>query len=347
MPGTTTRPEIRYAFEEKPEPGAALPIGDGAHWLRMPLPFALNHINLWLFRDAGGWAVIDTGLGDDASQAHWRELFATTLAGDPVTRVIVTHMHPDHVGCAGFLAQEFEAPLWMTREEYLYCRVLVADTGRPAPAAGLAFYRAAGYAEAALDRYRRMFGYFGRYVTPLPESYQRLRDGQRLAVDGSEWEVVIGRGHSPEHACLYNAERKLLVGGDQLLPSISANVSVYPTEPSANPLADWLDSLAAIRKRVPADVLVLPAHGRPYRGAHDRIDELLADHRHRLDALLEHLATPQRAVDTFPALYHRRISDDNLMFATGEALAHLNFLAAGGLIASEADAAGVCWYRRT
>jgi glyoxylase-like metal-dependent hydrolase (beta-lactamase superfamily II) len=346
MPKATAKADIRYEFDAKPEPGQTLPVGDGTAWLRMPLPFALNHINLWILRDTDGWAVVDTGLGDDASRAHWQALFVSTLKNQPVKRVLVTHMHPDHVGCAGFLTEAFDAPLWMTREEYLYCRVLVADTGRAAPAEGIAFYRAAGYPEAALERYRRMFGYFGRYVTPLPESYHRLRDGQRLAIDGSEWEVIVGRGHSPEHACLYNADSRLLIGGDQLLPSISANVSVYPTEPAANPLAEWLESLAAIRKRVPADVLVLPAHGRPYRGAHERIDELQAEHHTRLAALLDCCATPKRAIDTFPALYRRPVTDDNLMFATGEALAHLNYLAAHGLVTSETDASGVAWYQQ-
>ena len=213
MPKATAKADIRYEFDAKPEPGQTLPVGDGTAWLRMPLPFALNHINLWILRDTGGWAVVDTGLGDDASRAHWQALFVSTLKNEPVKRVLVTHMHPDHVGCAGFLTEAFDAPLWMTREEYLYCRVLVADTGRAAPAEGIAFYRAAGYPEAALERYRRMFGYFGRYVTSLPESYHRLRDGQRLAIDGSDWEVIVGRGHSPEHACLYNADSGLLIGG--------------------------------------------------------------------------------------------------------------------------------------
>lgn len=341
------RSDIRYEFDGKPASGQAKNIGDGAHWLRMPLPFALNHINLWLFRDGSGWAIVDTGLGDDASRGHWHELFDSTLDNAPVRRVIVTHLHPDHVGCAGFLARHFDAPLFMTREEYLLCRVLVADTGREVPAEGVAFYRSAGYPESALARYRKMFGYFGRFVTPLPESYQRMQDGARLHIDGSAWEVVIGRGHSPEHACLYNAEQNLFVGGDQLLPAISANVSVYPTEPSANPLADWLESLAAIRKRIPADVLVLPAHGQPYRGAHARIDELTSHHEVRLDALLDRCSEPQRAVDVFPALYHRDITEENLMFATGEAIAHLNYLMARGDIASEPDMNGVTWYRRT
>ena len=338
--------ELRYEFEEKPESGTSMAIADGAHWLRMPLPFALDHINLWLLRDGRGWVAVDTGLGDEASQTHWRNFFDTTLAGDPLTRVIVTHLHPDHVGCAGFLARHFGVPLLMTREEYLLCRVLVADTGRTAPEEGLSFYRAAGWPDAPLARYRKMFGYFGRYVTPLPEAYRRLADGQRFSIDGSGWEVIVGRGHSPEHACLYCAERGLLIGGDQLLPTISANVSVYPTEPAANPLADWLATLATIRGRIPADVLVLPAHGRPYRGAHARIDELLATHEARLDALLEYCAEPRRAVDAFPALYRREISDDNLTFATGEAVAHLNYLEALDEITSTTDADGIRWYRR-
>lgn len=338
--------EIDYAFEDKPDSGGTQPVSEGAHWLRMPLPFALNHINLWLLRDGGGWTLLDTGLGDDRTRAHWEALFDTTLGGDPIGRVIVTHLHPDHVGCAGFLCTHFDAPLWMTREEYLLCRVLVADTGRAAPEAGVAFYRAAGYPEPALARYRKMFGYFGRYVTPLPEAYRRLVDRQRLAIDGSAWEVIVGRGHSPEHACLFGAEQNLLVAGDQLLPTISANVSVYPTEPMANPLADWLDSLAAIRDRVPADVLVLPAHGRPYRRVHARIDELIRQHADRLAALFDFCAEPRRAVDVFPALYRREITDDNLMFATGEAIAHLNYLLADGRIEAETRPDGVTWYRR-
>jgi glyoxylase-like metal-dependent hydrolase (beta-lactamase superfamily II) len=341
-----SKAELRYEFEDKPESGTSMVVADGAHWLRMPLPFALNHINLWLLRDGHGWAAVDTGLGDETTKVHWRGIFDTTLAGEPLTRVVVTHMHPDHVGCAGFLTRQFAVPLFMTREEYLLCRVLVADTGRDVPEEGQAFYHAAGWPEAALGRYRKMFGYFGRYVAPLPESYRRLVDSRQLSVDGSNWEVVIGRGHSPEHACLFNAERGLFIGGDQLLPAISANVSVFPTEPTANPLADWFETLSSIRQRIPADVLVLPAHGRPYRGAHVRIDELLADHRARLDSLLEYCAVPRRVVDAFPALYRREISDDNLTFATGEAIAHLNYLEALGEITSAPDPDGIRWYRR-
>lgn len=338
---------IQYEFDAKPEPGATLEIAEGVHWLRMPLPFALDHINLWLYRDNDKWVIVDTGIGTDVSKDVWRDVFAGAMRGDPASQIVVTHLHPDHVGCAGWLTEHFDVDLWMTSEEYMLCRILVGDTGRSAPDEGVDFYKSAGFGEEAIANYRRMFGMFGRFVAPLPESYRRLRDGMTGPVGDHEWEVVIGRGHSPEHACFYSEELNLFVSGDQVLPSISANVSVYPTEPEANPLRDWIETLTAMKSRIPEDVLVLPAHGKPFRGAHIRIDELVNEHLTKLDALLEHLSEPRRTVDTFPALYRARISNDNLMFATGEAIAHLNYLLAADQISAERDDDDVIWYRRT
>lgn len=339
-------PDIRYEFPDTPASGTAREIADGVHWLRMPLPFALDHINLWLFADGNGWAIVDAGVGTSKTREVWERVFVDTMGGAPATHVVITHLHPDHSGCAGWLAQRFGVDLWMTREEYLLCRVLSADTGRPAPEAGVAFYRAAGFPESALDRYRDMFGFFGRLVAPLPDAYRRLTDGLKGPIGDHEWEVVVGRGHSPEHACFYCEALNLFVAGDQVLPAISANVGVYPTEPEANPLRDWIGTLTAMKSRIPADVLVLPAHGRPFRGAHERIDALVYEHMRRLDALIDCLDTPKRAVDTFPALYRKPINDDNLIMATGEAIAHLHYLLAEETLIAETDADGVTWYRR-
>jgi len=333
---------IAYEFDLRPDSGDLNPVADGIEWLRMPLPFALSHINLWLLRDGDGVAIVDTGINSGKS----KEIWTSAIAGRPLTRVIVTHLHPDHVGSAGWLCDKFGVELLMTREEYLLCRILVADTGRPAPEAGVRFYRAAGFPDEALQRYQEMFGMFGRVVAPLPESYRRLQGGDSLEIDGSHWTVIIGRGHSPEHACLLNEEKNVLISGDQLLPRISSNVSVHPTEPFANPLKDWLESLADLKTRIPDDVLVLPAHGSPFRGAHARLDELLAEHQSGLDKLVELCKQPQRAVDVFPALFKAKISEKNLIMATGEAIAHLNYLVAAGDLTSETDADGVCWYRR-
>ena len=341
------KPEIRYEFDDKPGIGETIEIAEGVHWLRMPLPFSLQHINLWLLADGDGWTIVDTGLGFDESKAIWERTFGGVMGNKPVKHVVVTHMHPDHVGCAGWLTERFNVDLWMTREEYAMCRVLVSDTGRPAPEAGTRFYTAAGYPPEALEHYRKIFGFFGKYVTPLPDSYRRLYDGQKGPVGNREWEVVVGRGHSPEHACFYNQEMNLLISGDQILPAISSNVSVYPLEPEANPLKDWIDSLRAIAERVPEDVLVLPAHGKPFRGAHERIDSMINEHLARLDDLREFCKEPRRAVDVFPALYRAKITNDNLMFATGEAIAHLNYLINESEIIAEADSDNVNWYQHS
>jgi glyoxylase-like metal-dependent hydrolase (beta-lactamase superfamily II) len=333
---------IVYEFDLRPEHGDVNAVADGVQWLRMPLPFALSHINLWMLRDDQGIAIVDTGIHSAKSRDIWR----TAIADRELSRVLVTHLHPDHVGCAGWLCAEHDVELWMTREEYLLCRILVADTGRPAPDAGVRFYHAAGFPGNALARYQEMFGMFGKFVAPLPESYHRLVDGARVAIDGSSWEVVVGNGHSPEHACLFNAERNLVISGDQLLPTISSNVSVYPTEPHSNPLDDWLQSLRSLKERLPEDVLVLPAHGSPFRGAHARLDALTAEHMTGLDKLLDLCIESRRAVDVFPALFKADISDSNLIMATGESIAHLNYLMHAGAVAVEPDADGVLWYRR-
>lgn len=337
---------IAYEFDAAPDAGLTAEVADGIHWLRMPLPFALGHINLWLLRENNGWAIVDTGVGTPDCQAVWRQTVATTLQGDAIKRVIVTHLHPDHAGCAGWLCREFDVDLWMSQNEYLLCRQLIMDTGREAPDERTRFYAAAGFPPESMASYRKMFGMFGKYVTPLPEAYQRLIDGDRLHIGADEWEVIVGRGHSPEHACLFNAERNLLISGDQLLPTISSNVSVYPTEPKANPLLDWIASLNKLKSRLPEDVLILPAHGKPFRGAHLRLDQLIDEHMTGLAALYDYCSEPQRAIDVFPALFKARISSGNLIMATGESIAHLNYLCNEGELIGEPDADAVIWYRR-
>jgi len=336
---------IRYPLEGRPRDGTLMEILPGLHWLRLPLPFQLSHINVWLIREGDGWALVDTGLFTRTTRSLWNGLLEDTLGGEPLTRVIVTHLHPDHSGCAGWLAERFGVQLWMTRAEYLLCRILIADTGKPAPGAGIRFYRAAGFPQRAMEAYAEHFGGFGRVVAPMPESYHRLLQGQTVPIGEFNWQILVGHGHSPEHACLYDAERNVLIAGDQILPTISPNVSVYPTEPDADPLADWFDSIDRFKERLPDDVLVLPAHGKPFTGAHTRLEQLREEHRQGLDSLRALCREPRRAVDVFPALFKSDISDSNLLMAAGEALSHLHYLEYRGEILREADADGVDWYR--
>ena len=336
---------LTYPFDFRPEHGEALDIAPGVRWLRLPLPFQLNHINVWLLQDGGGWAIVDTGLYTNTTREVWKQVFECYLDGQPVTQLLVTHLHPDHVGCAGWLARKFGVDLWMSRDEYLLCRVLVADTGKPAPPEGVRFYSGAGFAKQDLDRYMEHFGAFGRVVSPMPESYRQLREGMTVRIGDYDWEVIIGRGHSPEHACLFCQELNLLISGDQVLPTISSNVSVYPTEPAANPLRFWFDSLEKLKHVLPGDVLVLPAHGRPFHGAHARLDQLVAEHEAGLEGLRKICVEPRRALDVFQALFKTRITDSNLIMATGEAISHLNYLVENGEMSCARDDDAVNWYQ--
>jgi len=337
---------LDYPFEgQRPETGQAIEIAPGIQWVRMRLPFQLNHINLWLLEDGHGWTVVDTGVRDEPTAEAWEALFTGPMKGKPIRRVIVTHLHPDHVGMAGWLVRRFHVSLWMSRTDYLMCRNLCADTGQEAPAEGIRFYHAAGFPEDMLETYRTRFGGFGKGVYRLPNSYRRIVDGETIEIGGRQWQVVVGRGHAPEHACLWCKELNLFISGDQILPRISSNVSLFPTEPEADPLRDWLESCAKLRDLLPEDVLVLPAHNQPFRGAGLRLQELIDEHESNLEKLEALCAEPKRAVDVFPALFRSRITSGNYGMATGESLAHLNCLIYRGRVTKSTDENGVDWYR--
>lgn len=328
-----------------PVPGHAVQVAEGVLWLRFPLPMALDHVNVWAVRDGEGWVIIDTGLGLPDTVGAWEAALAGPLEGRPVTRLICTHMHPDHIGLAGWLCERFEAPLFMSRLEYVTARMLLADTG-PAPAAGVVFYRAAGWSDEQLESYHTRYGLFGKAVRPMPAEFTRLSDGDRIQIGGDAWRVIVGTGHSPEHVCLLRERDDLFISGDQLLPRISSNISVWPTEPLSDPLKDWLDSLEALKGPIPHGALVLPSHGEPFRGAHARLEALQRGHEVALRRLERTLAEPKRAVDVFPSLFGRAVGEGVLGMATGEAIAHLNYLEAQGRIGRDRDADGVDWWSR-
>ncbi len=338
---------LTYRFEEhRPRPGDAFEVADGIWWICMPMPGRLDHINLWLLRDGEGWTIVDTGLHNDEGKKHWRRIFETYLDGKPVTRVIATHLHPDHTGLAGWLVSEWDCQLWMSRADFYMCKVMSAARPADVPEDAIRFYRRAGFTEERLDRYRQRFGQFGAQVSPLPAGYRRIGDGQYLEIGGREWRAVIGHGHAPEHVCLYCPELKLIIGGDQLLPKITPNVSVQPSEPLANPLKDWIVSCVRFREILPPNLLVLPAHESLYEGLHERLTALIDWHEVALEKLYDLCATPKRAVDVFPALFKSEINDYSYFPATGEALAHLHCAHERRMLHVEEDDQGVAWWRQ-
>ncbi len=325
-PSGRTPPDLKYPCGEPPEFGDVKKLAEGLYWLRMPLPFALDHINLYLLEDSDGWVILDTGLNTSLVRDHWRGVFECVFAGTSVLKIIVTHYHPDHIGLAGWLAAETGAPILAPRTEFLMARNLSMDGRADAPAEIVDFYRRIGFSDAALAGLQQMgWDNYSKIVSPLPQGFIRIKDGDRLAIGAREWQVVVGTGHAPEHACLYCEPENILISGDQVLPRISSNVSVYPSEPMANPLLDWLLSLRKFH-RLAADTLVLPAHNEPFMGLYARLDHMFEGHMERLAALADFCQTPQGAIDAFPVLFKGTLSGLDFFLGAGESLAHLHFL---------------------
>ena len=336
---------LEYPFADPPGPAQHRQVADGVHWLRIPMPGRLDHINVWLIKDGAGWTVVDTGMPLEEAREAWRGAFRSLLEGQPVTRVIVTHMHPDHVGLAGWLCETFDTDLWMSRGDYFMCRTLAMDTGHKPPEEAFDFYYAVGFTDEDLASYRENFGKFGKFISPMPQSYRRLQEGERLQIGPREWHVVVGTGHAPEHICLHCPALNLFISGDQILPRISSNVSVWPTEPESNPLQDWLSSCKKLKALLPADVLVLPAHHDAFRGVHYRLSVIIREHEENLAKLIAACVEPKRARDVFSLLFKSKITETNLIPAAGEAVAHLNCLLHRGQLTRTTDESGVYWYQ--
>lgn len=338
---------IRFPHAEPPAPGAAVAVAEGILWLRLPLPMALDHVNVYALEDGDGWTLVDCGLDTAAARGAWAAALAGPLAGRPVRRVIVTHHHPDHIGLAGWF-QAQGAELLTTRTAWLYARMLVLDVQAEVVPAVVEGWRRAGMpaAEIARRRGERPFN-FADTVAPLPLGFRRIGEGDVLAIGGRDWRVRLGQGHAPDHATLWAADSTLVLAGDQCLPGITPNVGVWPTEPEADPLAEWLTSCAALATLARGgDPLVLPGHRRPFRGMAERLEEIAAGHHAALGRLQAALAVqPLTAWECLPVLFGRPVGAAETGLALAEAAAHLNHLARRGAVAGAAGPDGaVRWH---
>jgi glyoxylase-like metal-dependent hydrolase (beta-lactamase superfamily II) len=336
---------LRFPVAEPPRPGETVPIAPGLLWLRMPLPFALDHINLWLLDDGSGWTIVDTGYAMPEARAAWERIFAERLGGRTIARVIVTHFHPDHIGLAGWLCERWNAPLCATEKEWLHARVM-SEGSEDLASSRRKFARRAGLDAASSELFGEHGKSYRRGVPSVPPSFYRLAERMSITIGGSEWRVIVGEGHAPELACLYCAKARVLISGDQVLPRISPNISVQAHEPDGDPLARYLESLAKLRALVPPETLVLPSHNLPFFGLHARIDQLTVHHQAHCEAILAACVTPQSAVDLLPILFRRPLDRHQMAFALGEALAHLHYLMHQGAVDRILGGDGVYRFQR-
>ena len=337
---------LTYPFADAPAFGEVREIVPGILWLRMPLPMALDHINLYLLEDADGWWVIDTGIALGDTRELWQQVFDRTLGDKPVKAVLSTHFHPDHTGMAGWLCERWKAPFYITAGEYYVGLAFSRTTNEHYSWVTEQNMRRAGFSPAQVARAEKTFGGFGAIITPMPTAYRRLEDGAFLSINGNRWQVLVGRGHSPEHACLYCSGLNILLSGDQVIPRITSNISVPGSEPEGNPLKEWFRSLDHLLEALPADTLVLPAHNTPFYGVHERLRYLIEYHEDQLLALEEACREKApSAMELLPVLFDRELDEHNLGLALGECIAHLNYLHQRGQLARCEDGEGCHRYQ--
>jgi glyoxylase-like metal-dependent hydrolase (beta-lactamase superfamily II) len=318
---------LHHPVEVPPEPGKAIELAEGVLWLRMPLPMVLDHVNVYALDDGDGWTLIDTGFDSRKTRAIWRDVLDGPLKGKPVKRVLVTHHHPDHIGLAGWFQAEYGAELVTTRTAWLMARMLVLDEQPVAAPETVAFWRAAGMDPEilAVRLAERPFN-FSDVVAPLPLGFRRIQEGDRITIGGRNWDIRMGNGHAPEHATLWADDDSLVIGGDQLLSTISPNIGVYATEPDADPLGEWLEACERLQNFARDGQLVLPGHKLPFVGLPVRMRQLIDNHHGALKRLKLRLQEPHTTAECFSALFKRKIGGGEYGLALVEAVAHVNHL---------------------
>jgi glyoxylase-like metal-dependent hydrolase (beta-lactamase superfamily II) len=331
---------LSFPHLEPPAPGSVCEVAPGVYWLRMPLPFALNHINLWLLRDGDGWTAVDCGIGLDDTRTLWERIFAEVIGSSGLTRVLVTHFHPDHFGNAGWLTRRFAAPLWMTETEFLTAQAQYQALAAFGSDATAALFAEHGLNEERVSAIAARGNSYRKIVAEPPARFVRMLEGNEISIGAHTWRVIAGYGHAPEHAALYCQTLGVLISGDMLLPKISTNISVWPTQPESDPLKLFLRSIDRFRE-LPTDTLVLPSHGLPFRGAHQRVQMLHDHHRERLAEVLQACSKPCSAADLLPVLFRRTLDAHQTFFAMGESIAHLNYLWLRGELTRVREADGL------
>ena len=337
---------LNYPWEVPPEHGVPIEVAEGVLWFRLPLPMKLDHVNVYALDEGDSWTVIDTGFASKKCKAIWQGMMDGPLSGKPISRVVVTHHHPDHIGLAGWLKSDFGAELVTTRTAWLTARMLTLDVQEVPNAETLAFYKLSGmdaelYAKRATER---PFN-FADIVAPIPLGYTRIQEGEQIKMGGRTWDIHMGNGHAPEHATFWSQDDNLVLAGDQILSSISPNVGVYATEPMADPIGEWLEACERLNLLVQDDHLVLGGHKLPFTGLPQRMRQLIENHHSALKRLEKYIEPPKSASECFSCLFKRPIGEGEYGLALVESVAHLSHLYQTGLATRELRSDGAWVYQ--
>ena len=336
---------IQYPYQEPPKEGTFLQVAPNIYWIRLPLPLKLDHVNVYALDDGDSWTIVDTGFDTKKTRKIWIKLLEGPLKGKPVKRVLITHYHPDHIGLAGWFQEKFDVELLTTRTSWFTARMLVLDEQEKHTDASLTFYERAGTPSTIYENRKKQRPFnFCDVVSPMPQGFKRVQEDEIITIGRINWRIRLGNGHAPDHITLWTDD--VVIGGDQLLPSISPNLGVYPNEPEANPVHEWLESCKKLKKFAKNNQLVLPGHKLPFLGLPLRIDQLIENHNGALKRLNSFLTQPRTVNDCFLTIFKREINEDEYGLALGEALAHLNYLYLSGKAVRKLGKNNIYYYEK-
>ena len=337
---------IMFPYSQKPQGVDPVEIDDGILWFRLPLPMALDHVNVFAFREENGWTIIDTGFYTKKTVEIWQQILMNHLNPEPLNRIIITHYHPDHIGMAGWLKAVSDAEILTTQISWLFARMLVLDVQEYHTRESILYFQKAGLTTMALEERAKTRPFnFADVVHPIPPGFTRISEGDVISLGKRNWQIKLGNGHAPSHATFWSEDGSLCIGGDQFLADITPNIGVYASEPDANPLRDWLDSCQMFYETTNNETLILPGHKAPFKGVKERLDQLISHHRVCLANLTSFLEHPQTVVDCFEVLFGRRIPEREFGLATAEAYAHLNYLWHANKISRKIDRNGAYFWQ--
>lgn len=338
---------LRYPIETTPKPDEAIEVAPGIVWVRLALPFRLNHVNIYLLADGDGWTMIDTGIGNEATIAAWTVLFDGPLKNFKITRLLVTHAHPDHVGLAGWIVERFGCRLWMSQVEYLQSAYHQHRGSEERRLAQRLFFRRHGMSEDITEALLGRGQDYLKRVSILPASYRRISNGEEISIGARKFKAITGGGHALDQVMLYCEADNIFLSADQVLSKISPNVSVWAVEPDANALGEYLRSLASLHGILKDDVLVLPGHGVPFYGVKTRIKQLADHHEERCQLIAKACAEASKtSAELVPVVFNKHVLDAHQTgFAAGELIAHVNYMLVEGRLTQIMSPDGVLRFK--
>ena len=342
--------KIEFVFQENPETGKLYQITEGVFWFPMPLPMmGPAYVNCYILEDGQDIALVDTGANMGDCKEIWENILHENFPKRRISNIYVTHHHPDHIGLAGWLCEKYGTEMICSRTAYLMAKMLSLDVHEKVSPSTELFWRQAGMSPEMLEEKlsSRPFN-FGDGVSPLEKGFIRLSENEIITINGVDWTVRMGKGHAPEHATFWSNELKLVLAGDQVLAGISSNLGVYPTEPNADTVGDWILSCEKFLEVARDEHVVLPGHGRPFTGLPKRLVQLIENHRSALKRIKQDLnSSPKTAVELFKAIFKRDINQREYMLALHEAVGHVNHLYKTGMVYRDVRSDGAYIYELT